>query len=97
MSRRGAVNFCLCFLSRLKGDDGFAAQAFHLTPAEPLILECLDALKVGCNDLKLQAGAPRVEDQDVHGVSLSNESSEKAAPILTEWREKRKPRAAEPA
>ncbi len=70
MSRNGAVSFRFGFSARLKGDDGFAAQSLHLASAETLVFVFLDAFEISSNHLELQAGASRVEDQNVHVLIL---------------------------
>ena len=56
-------------LAHLQGHNRFPADAFHFTLAQAVIFMLLDAIKVGGNHLKLQAGTSRVEYQYVHDVS----------------------------
>ena len=58
----------LCFFTRLKGDNRFAADALNFTPAKTLVLVLFDAIQIGGNDLKLQAGTSGVQYKDIHQV-----------------------------
>ena len=50
----------------MEGDDGLSTGALNFAAAETIVLVLLNALQVGCNDLKLQAGASGVEDKNIH-------------------------------
>ncbi len=55
----GAVAF-------LHGDDGFGADTLDLAAQQANVLILADPLKIGGDDLKLQAGASGIDDQNVH-------------------------------
>jgi hypothetical protein len=45
---------------------GLAADPLNFPAAETIVVVTLDPLKIGGNHLKLQAGASRVYDQNIH-------------------------------
>ena|SRR6516162_7201681 len=57
---------CSQGLSRLLAisnfNNSFATYPFDLTTENPIVLVLLDLLKVGCDDLELQAGTSGVQD-----------------------------------
>jgi hypothetical protein len=53
-----------------KMDNCLAPDALNLTATDAIILVLLDPVEVGGNDLKLQTGTSRVENQNVHPCIL---------------------------
>jgi hypothetical protein len=47
-------------------DDGFPTDSFDLSPQEPDILVSLDPIEVGRDQLKLETGTSRVQNENVH-------------------------------
>jgi len=54
----------------LHGNDGFSANALHLSAAQALVTRLLDPLQIGGNHLEFEAGTSRVEDENVHILSV---------------------------
>jgi hypothetical protein len=69
-------------------DDCLAANAFDFATANSIVLILLDPLKVGGDDLKLQTGTPRVQDQNVHWrLSLLSVGAEVGLSASLKWKE----------
>src|SRR5271166_5243267 len=57
-----------CFLAVLNLDDGLATDSFDFPAQNSIILIIFYLLKIGSDDLELQAGTSRVQYQDVHCI-----------------------------
>ena len=66
ISRSGAVNVCSGISAMLNPDDRLAADTLDFAAAHAIVLVLLDLLKIGRDHLKLQAGASRVKNQNIH-------------------------------
>jgi hypothetical protein len=47
-------------------DDGFAADAFNFAAADAVVFVLFDSIEVGRDDLEFEAGATRIQNQDIH-------------------------------
>ena len=59
----------------LHGDDRFGADSLDFAAQQANVLILADPLKIGGDDLKLQAGAAGVENENVHGIFFREFSS----------------------
>src|ERR1700690_3264579 len=54
----------------LEANDGLAAHALDFASAYAVVLVVADTIEVGGDYLKLQTGASRIQNQDIHAVPL---------------------------